>query len=47
MVQSFERLAVVTFHLGTDSLRSRRTFVFNRMDDKWKIVHVHASDFVF
>jgi ketosteroid isomerase-like protein len=43
LTQYFGDFAVVTFHLGTDSERSRRTFVLQRIDSRWGIVHVHAS----
>ena len=42
-VQRFGDLAVVTFHLGTDATRGRRTFVLRRIDSGWRIVHLHAS----
>jgi ketosteroid isomerase-like protein len=42
-VQSFGEVAIVTFHLGTDAARGRRTFVLRRLDGHWRIVHLHAS----
>jgi ketosteroid isomerase-like protein len=42
-VQRFDGFAVVTFHLGTDAARGRRTFVLRQSGSEWKIVHVHAS----
>lgn len=42
-VQRFSDFAVVTFHLGTDASRGRRTFVLRRTEQGWKIVHLHAS----
>jgi ketosteroid isomerase-like protein len=42
-VQRFDGFAVVTFHLGTDTARGRRTFVLRRDGSDWKIVHVHVS----
>ena len=45
MVQRFDDFAVVTFHLGTDTARNRRTFVLRRIDSRWRIVHLHASSF--
>ena len=42
-IQAFEGFAVVTFHLGSDSARGRRTFVLRRADTTWTIVHLHAS----
>jgi hypothetical protein len=42
-LKAFDGFAVVTFHLGNDSVRARRTFVVRRMGTDWKIVHVHSS----
>ena len=36
-------VAVVTFHLGTDTRIGRRTFVWKHSPSGWKIVHLHAS----
>jgi ketosteroid isomerase-like protein len=44
-IQQFDRTAVATFHLGTDAVRSRRTFVLRQVGSEWKIVHLHASSF--
>lgn len=44
-VQRFGDVAVVTFHLGTESARGRRTFVLRQTGSTWKIAHLHASDF--
>ena len=43
-IQVFRDSAVVTFHLLEDGRLGRRTFVFARRDDAWKIVHLHASN---
>lgn len=43
-VQRFDGIAVATFHLGTDTARSRRTFVLRRVGPDWKIAHLHASN---
>jgi ketosteroid isomerase-like protein len=43
MVQRFDDFAVVTFHLGAEKTRNRRTFVLRRIDSRWRIVHLHAS----
>ena len=45
LVQQYDTFAVVTFHLGSDARRGRRSFVFRRTGSQWKIVHLHASDF--
>ena len=45
LVQQYDSFAVVTFHLGPDATRGRRSFVFRRTGSQWKIVHLHASDF--
>lgn len=34
---------VVTFQLGTETARQRRTFVLKRLGNEWKIVHLHGS----
>ena len=45
LVQQYDTFAVVTFYLGSDARRGRRSFVFRRTGSQWKIVHLHASDF--
>ena len=45
LIQEYDGLAVLTFHLGTDTRVSRRTLVFRRIGSDWKIVHLHASTF--
>lgn len=42
-VQRLGDTAIVTFHLGSDASRARRTFVLRRIESQWKIVHLHAS----
>ncbi|HJU75881.1 MAG TPA: nuclear transport factor 2 family protein [Gemmatimonadaceae bacterium] len=42
-VKTFDGSAVVTFHLGSDSVRGRRTFVLRRTGAEWTIVHLHSS----
>lgn len=42
-VQRFGDMALVTFHLGNDKTRGRRSFVLRRVDAKWRIQHLHAS----
>jgi ketosteroid isomerase-like protein len=38
-------VVVVTFHLDTDpTVERRRTLVFVRTDNGWKIAHLHASN---
>jgi ketosteroid isomerase-like protein len=37
-------VALVTFHLLDGSIVNRRTLVFKRDADGWKIVHIHASN---
>ncbi len=39
-----EDVALVTFHLVDGSTLNRRTLVFKRDPDGWKIVHIHASN---
>ncbi len=43
-IQVFGEAALVTFHLGGGDSIGRRTFVLARIDDAWKIVHLHASN---
>jgi ketosteroid isomerase-like protein len=45
LIQRFDGVAVVTFHLATEMDRGRRTLVFRRTGSDWKIVHLHASTF--
>lgn len=45
LVQRFDDTAIVTFHLGTPAVRSRRSFVLRRIAGAWKIEHLHASTF--
>jgi ketosteroid isomerase-like protein len=42
-VQEFADVAVVTFHINNDNL-SRRTFVLARIEGRWMITHMHASN---
>lgn len=35
--------AIVTFHLGDEAPRSRRTLIFVRQGEAWRIAHLHAS----
>ena len=39
-----EDAVLITFHLVDSSTVSRRTLVFKREPDGWKIVHIHASN---
>ena len=43
LIQEFDGHAVVTFQLGSESARQRRTFVLKRISGEWKIVHLHGS----
>ena len=43
LIQEFDGHAVVTFQLGSETARQRRTFVLKRVGDEWKIVHLHGS----
>jgi len=43
LIQRFDGFAVVTFHLGTEQVRGRRTLVLQRVGSEWKIIHLHAS----
>jgi ketosteroid isomerase-like protein len=35
--------AIVTFHLGDEAPRNRRTLIFVRQGGAWRIAHLHAS----
>ena len=43
LIQELDGHAVVTFQLGSETARQRRTFVLKRFGDEWKIVHLHGS----
>jgi ketosteroid isomerase-like protein len=43
LIQERDGHAVVTFQLGSETARQRRTFVLKRIGDQWKIVHLHGS----
>lgn len=43
VVDEFGEVAVVTFHLGSETARQRRTLVLRRLGQDWKIVHLHGS----
>ena len=42
LIQELDGHAVVTFQLGGETARQRRTLVLKRIDG-WKIVHLHGS----
>ena len=43
LIQDLDGHVVVTFQLGSDTARQRRTFVLRRVGEEWKIVHLHGS----
>jgi ketosteroid isomerase-like protein len=43
LIQIFGDAAVVTFHIERDGVLRRRTVVFVKRDEGWRIVHLHAS----
>ena len=43
LIQELDGYAIVTFQLGSETARQRRTFVLKRVGDEWKIVHLHGS----
>lgn len=43
LIQELDGNAIVTFQLGSETARQRRTFVLKRVGDDWKIVHLHGS----
>ena len=44
LIQSFENVALCTFHLLNADTLGRRTVVLNRRHEGWRIVHIHASN---
>ena len=42
-VQLFGDVAVVTFRLDGDETIGRRSIIFRKIDDNWRIAHFHAS----
>ena len=45
LIQQYDGFAVLTFHLGSETVTGRRTLVYRRIANDWKIVHLHASTF--
>lgn len=44
-IQLYDQTAIVTFHLGEQTkILSRRTLVFIKQKNTWKIAHLHASN---
>ena len=43
LIQELDGHAVVTFQLGSETARQRRTFVLKHVGNEWKIVHLHGS----
>ena len=43
LVEEFGDAAVVTFHLGSEAARQRRTIVMRRVGEQWRIAHLHGS----
>jgi ketosteroid isomerase-like protein len=44
-IQRFGDVVIATFHLeDRPGLLNRRTIVLHRVGDRWKIVHIHASE---
>ena len=43
MVQALGDVAVVSFHVRHADQLGRRTLVFHRTADGWKVVHIHGS----
>lgn len=43
-VSVYSDLAFVTFHLNLPGRIGRRTIIFGKPNDRWKIVHLHASN---
>ena len=43
LIQEFDGSAIVTFVLGSETARQRRTLVLKRIGGEWKIAHLHGS----
>ena len=43
LIQELDGQAIVTFQLGSETARQRRTFVLKHFGNEWKIVHLHGS----
>ena len=43
-IQVFGETAIVTFHLHDPGRHARRTFIFIKRNNDWKIIHLHASN---
>ena len=43
MIQQFNCVAIVTFHLNDPDLFGRRTIVLQNANKKWLIIHLHSS----
>ena len=43
LIQPLGETALATFHLPRETALGRRTLVLRKMDDGWRIVHLHAS----
>jgi ketosteroid isomerase-like protein len=42
-IQFEGKIAIVTFELNDPTLLGRRTIVFKKVGQRWKIIHLHAS----
>jgi ketosteroid isomerase-like protein len=42
--QILDKTAVVTFHIRSGAVTSRRTLILRYSNNKWSIVHLHASN---
>lgn len=45
-IQLFDQVAIVTFHLEDPGSSGRRSLVLRKQDNRWMIVHLHASAIV-
>ncbi|MEM7333521.1 MAG: nuclear transport factor 2 family protein [Chloroflexota bacterium] len=44
-IQQIGSAGLVTFHLSEPDHFGRRTLIFEKRNDSWKLVHLHASNF--
>ena len=44
-IQAFNEVGLVTFHLSEEDHFGRRTLIFEKRENHWLLVHLHASNF--
>lgn len=46
-LQMLDKGAVVSFELNPEDHFGRRTVVFQKIEDQWQIIHLHASNYPY